>query len=88
MSHPKNHHERFEVGVRKGRKRVILWDVGHNERPNIEDYRRVWIQHHRDTTKICGGWCCKNPRRYDGALTRQELKEIERNGHPFQWDVD
>lgn len=33
-------------------------------------------QLHGDTTKLCGGTCCQNPRKR-GELTLQELKQLD-----------
>ncbi len=72
MSYPSNKRERLQIGQRKGRKRVSLWFQ--NDDPRNAEWKKMSIQRHRDTTKMCSVlWCCGNPRRM-GILTFQEIK--------------
>ena len=71
MSHPKNKKERFQIGKRKGLKRVRLWTNDINERERF-------ARSHRDTTKLCGRRCCANPRKHEKEITLQEKKFLEK----------
>ena len=78
MSHPTNRRERFLKGQYHGEKRALgLYSYQERlKRPeNFERASRIL----RDTTKLCGGPCCANPRhsgwnKNRGRLTMQELK--------------
>jgi len=75
MSYPKNKCERFQIGQRKGRKRVSLFFLSDDPR-NVE-WEKESAQRHRDTTKMCSALrCCGNPRR-KGELTFQEIKFLD-----------
>lgn len=67
MAHPKNKRERLEVGNRKGKKRIEGWNLP-------EQFVEEQVHLHRDTTKCCGGMCCKNERKVYGTKTIQERK--------------
>lgn len=88
--HPKNKHERKEVGKYKGQKRA-LWT--HQTKPSSwserewQDWVNKQVSLHRDTTKTCGKDCCKNPRRNPWSknkdkYTLQELREFEKD-YPY-----
>lgn len=77
MSYPRNKHERFLIGKRKGYKRVSLWSWKDDPIDVRMKDRERWSRYHRDTTKICSALrCCGNPRRR-GELTRQELRFLD-----------
>ena len=69
MSHPKNKRERFEIGKRKGWKRIQNWN-------GSKDNLIIWSQQRRNTTKICSCSICGNARKYYGKTT-QEQKFIQ-----------
>jgi hypothetical protein len=67
--HPCNKHDRFVKGKRKGKKRAAILLIG-----NPDKKLREKLEHfHRDTTKLCGGVCCANPRKHFKSKTKQEV---------------
>jgi hypothetical protein len=85
MSHPRNKKERKEIGNRKGKKRILNWMWFKPlswSKDKWDEYQLRQIQLRRDTTKLCGGDCCRNPRRsrYNknkDKLTNQEKRQLE-----------
>jgi len=69
--HPSNKRDRILKGKRKGKKRVDMLLLGS---PPDEKFRLRLEHLHRDTTKLCGGVCCANPRRKYKEKTIQERK--------------
>ena len=83
MPHPLDKRERFLLGKWKGEKRTkeetAGWFWPRMTEEEIKENLRVWSYRRRNTTKICGGSCCKNPRRNGwegkrGQLTMQEIR--------------
>ncbi len=81
MSYPKNKHERFLIGKRKGKKRSdLFWnDYSWFNVPDREERIERNRQSRRDTTKLCSCVMCGNPRKYFGERTLQEKKFFESN---------
>jgi hypothetical protein len=78
MSHPTNRRERFLVGQHKGEKRA-LGLYSYQERLKRPEGFQLGAQRLRDTTKLCGGPCCANPRhsgweKSGSRFTMQERK--------------
>lgn len=83
MSHPVNRKERFLVGVKKSKKRVVnfysqLTKLQHPEWVTKSERR------HRHTTKLCSCMGCGNPRKYFDEKTIQEKRHIQ-HGELAEW---
>jgi len=80
MSHPKNRRERFEVGNKKGKKRV--GDMFPSDLYENEEKRLELVEQHskvlRNTGKPCSCFMCGNPRKHFSEKTMQEKKFEER----------
>lgn len=74
MSHPTNRRERFLKGKHIGEKRALGLYPYKDRLEHPENFERA-ARALRDTTKLCGGPCCANPRHngFKDRLTRQEL---------------
>jgi hypothetical protein len=68
--HPSNKRDRIIKGKKKGKKRASLLLIGNTNKKIRLRLERL----HRDTTKLCGGVCCGNPRKYLKEITIQEQK--------------
>lgn len=73
MSHPKNKRERFLVGVKKSKLRVMNF-LSYREKDKHPELILKLERHHRNTTKICSCMMCGNPRKYYKEKTFQETK--------------
>jgi hypothetical protein len=73
MSHPKNKLERFEIGITKSKRRVMLFLSFRDSSVNRE-FLDVWSRKFRNTTKKCSCSLCGNPRRYLREETLQERR--------------
>lgn len=73
MSHPKNKRERFLVGVKKSKPRVMNF-LSYREKDKHPELVLKWERQHRNTTKICSCMMCGNPRKYFNVKTFQEIK--------------
>ena len=75
MSHPSNKRERFLIGDRKGKKRVIGYctfkTIG-----DRQEYFNKASKRHRNTTKLCSCEMCGNPRKFFSEVTMQEKKHV------------
>lgn len=69
MSHPSNKRERFLIGDRKSKKRIVTMNHDIPEYWGIRN-RRL----HRNTTTLCSRPCCGNPRRHFNERTMQEKR--------------
>lgn len=91
MSHPRNKKERIEIGNRKGKKRIINWMWFKPSRWSDDEWAKYLLkqqQLRRDTTKLCNGDCCRNPRRSKwnkgkSRLTNQEKRQLEKEQGPL-----
>jgi hypothetical protein len=82
MSHPTNRRERFLKGKHLGEKRA-LGLYTYLERIKRPEAFKVGARRLRDTTKLCGGPCCANPRhngweKSGSRFTMQERKFEEK----------
>lgn len=85
MPHPKNKHERSQLGKRKGRKRIAWKDClkpSNWTQTKWDEYVAKQISLHEDTTKLCSCDGCCNPRnagygKNSQRLTLQEKRQLE-----------
>jgi len=75
MSHPVDKRDRFLIGVRKSKKRVMNF-LSYNEKWKHPDLVLKWERQHRNTSKICSCIMCGNPRKYFNEQTIQEKRHL------------
>jgi len=76
MSHPLNRRARFLTGKQKGFSRVLGMadsSFSYTEKRFIETAKLL-----RNTTKICSGHCCENPRKFFAEKTIQGKKNDDK----------
>jgi hypothetical protein len=73
MSHPKNKLERFEIGITKSKRRVMLF-LSFRDSLIDREFLDIWSRKFRNTTRKCSCSLCGNPRKYFNEGTLQEKK--------------
>jgi hypothetical protein len=73
MSHPKNKRERFLVGVKKSKLRVMNF-LSYREKDKHPELILKWERRHRNTSKTCSCMMCGNPRKFYNQKTIQEIR--------------
>jgi hypothetical protein len=81
--HPHNRRERFEIGARKGRHRAFFM-LPYWERCKYPEFFERLSRILRDTTKLCGRSCCKNPRKNGWNKGEQQLTMQERRQENYR----